>query len=146
MARESEITAAAERACERLGLTFRGRQREVVVRFVRGRDVFVSLPTGSGKSLCYECLPWTFDQLRGAREQGRSIVVVVTPLISLMKDQVGAAVRKGVNAVYVSGSENGMEEKVVEEIQEGLYQLLFFNPESLLTVECWREMMLSEVY
>ena len=49
--REREITAAAERACERLGHTLRDRQWEVVVKFVRGRDVFVSLPTVSGKSL-----------------------------------------------------------------------------------------------
>ena len=89
--RESEIIAAAKRACERLGVTPCDRQREVVVKFVRGCNVFVSLPTVSGKILCYECLPWTFDQLRGAVEQAQSIVVVVTLLISLMKYRVGAA-------------------------------------------------------
>ena len=81
-----------ERACERFRLTLRDRQREVVVNFVRGRDVFVSLPTVSGKSLSgYKCLPWTFDQLRGTGEQAQSIVVVVTILISLIKYRVGAA-------------------------------------------------------
>ena len=77
--RESEINAAAKRDCERLGLTFRDRQRIGIVKFVHGRDVFVSLPTGSGKSLCYDCafsrapLRWMFDQLRGAREKAQSI-------------------------------------------------------------------------
>ena len=83
--RESEITAAAERACEWLELSLHDRQREVIEKFVCGHDVFVSLPTASSKSLCYECFPWMFDQLRGTGEQARSIVVVVTLLISLMK-------------------------------------------------------------
>ena len=93
MARESEITAAAERACKRLGLTPCERYLEVVVKFVHDRDVFKlsHYQLEAGKSLCYECLPWMFDQLRGAREQTRSTVMIVTLLIFLMKDRVEAA-------------------------------------------------------
>ena len=53
--------------------------------FVDGRDVFVMLPTGSGKSLCYTALPSVFDILRG---KDGHIVIVVSPLVALMKDQV----------------------------------------------------------
>ena len=93
MARESEITAAAERACKWLGLTLRDRQLEVVVKFVHDHDVFKlsHYQLEAGKSLCYECHPWTFDQLKGAREQVRSTVMIVALLIFLMKDRVEAA-------------------------------------------------------
>ena len=63
-------------------------QRDAIRSFVEGVDVFVSLPTGSGKSLCYACLPVLFDVLRGDVDQQGSIVVVVSPLSSLMQDQV----------------------------------------------------------
>ena len=55
----------------------RPKQEEVILDFVRGSDVFVSLPTGSGKSLCYSLLPGMFDEIH--RLQGVSIVIVVSP-------------------------------------------------------------------
>ena len=64
-----------------------------------GRDVFVALPTGYGKSLCYCCLPRVVDLVRSVEKQ--SIVVVVSPLITLMKDQVAAYHSKGLTAGYV---------------------------------------------
>ena len=115
-----------------------------IVQFCRGQDVFVSLPTGSGKSLCYSCLPWTFDLLK--KHSSQSIIIVVTPLIALMKDQVSALIRKGVNSVYVTQSDDDCDDKFAEALYEGQYQLVFFGPESLLTVETWRDMLVSEVY
>ena len=80
----------------------REQQRVVVEHFIEGNDVFVSLPTGSGKSLCYCLLPSVFDSLKGSRlVTTRSIVVVVSPLIALMKDQVRQMTQRGVSAVYV---------------------------------------------
>ena len=77
---ESEVASALSRAATKLGYSTLLPQQERVVRaFVRGRDVFVSLPTGSGKSLCYCLLPLLFDELYGS--QRKSIVVVVCPLI-----------------------------------------------------------------
>ena len=62
-------------------------QRDAIKLFVEGADVFICLPTGSGKSLCHACLLILFDILRGDVGQQRSIVVV-SPLSSLMQDLV----------------------------------------------------------
>ena len=74
-------------------------QEEAITQFLMGRDVFVALPTGYGKSLClYCCLPRVVDLVRSVEEQ--SILVVVSPLIALMKDQVAACHSKGLTAGY----------------------------------------------
>ena len=149
--KDCDIELAVESAAKRLGYKLRERQREVVVSFVRGRDVFVCMPTGSGKSLCYSVLPWTFDHLKKHPDHPRlplsqSIVIVVSPLIALMKDQVSALNDKGLSAVYVSGDTSECNEKIIEELHEGNFQVVFFSPESLLTDETWRDMVLSKLY
>jgi len=76
---DTEIISAISRAGERLGFQQRPRQQEVVLAFLKGRDVFVSLPTGSGKSLYYSILLWAFDLL-WKRAAESSVVVVVIPV------------------------------------------------------------------
>ena len=142
--KESEIVTAATEATRRLGYNLRDDQMKVIVAFCRGQDVFLSLPTGSGKSLCYSCLPWTFDILR--RKPSRSIVIVVSPLIALMKDQVSKLTAKGVKSVFVTIPDDECDDSFAEELHEGSYQVVFFSPESLLTVEAWRDMLVSDVY
>ena len=105
----------AEGALQQFGyLSFRSNQQELAIKnFVQGDDVFVCLPTGSGKSLCYCILPAVFDALRGT---DASIVVVVSPLIALMKDQVRAMSDKGARAVFVGDClEDGDIASVCEE-------------------------------
>ena len=111
-----------------------GYQCEVVNSFICGSDVFVSLHTGSGKSLCYWVLPGAFNLLK---QTDSSVVLVVSPLIALMKDQVERLKGKGVKAVY-GGDQCEME--------IGHYQLLFLSPESLLTSQKWRDVLMSDVY
>ena len=60
---------------------------DITAAFVERRDVFCVLPTGFGKSLCYSVLPYTFDKLVN-KEHGFSLVIEVTPLVAIMKDQV----------------------------------------------------------
>ena len=79
-------------------------QERVITEFLKGRDVFVSLPTGSSKSLCFATLPYVFDRLKhylvpGSQALGHSsICIVVSPLISLIKDQVAKFSEKGLRS------------------------------------------------
>ena len=82
----NEILTAITVATEAIRYqSLKDKQREVIVNFVKGNDVFAVLLTGYGKSLCYTCQPKVYDYLLGT--QG-SIVLVVTPLIAIIKDQV----------------------------------------------------------
>ena len=87
-----DLDAAIAQAFETLGYDRPTRVQEEVIRaFVSGRDVFVIVPTGSGKSLCFVALPLVMDYLRRStcrKELHHSIVVVISPLTALMKDQV----------------------------------------------------------
>ena len=83
------VREAARSAARELGFPdLKPEQLKVVETFVKGHDVSAVLPTGYGKSLCYGCLPIVFDKLLGTEGEDGSIVVVVTPLTAIMKDQV----------------------------------------------------------
>lgn len=143
-----DINAAIQGAVTRLDYNAPTTEQEnAVTAFVSGMDVFVSLPTGGGKSLCYACLPWVFDALRSDGEvvsQHRSIVVVVSPLLSLMKDQVSCFNSRGLNCAFV-GTEQ-MDPTVLARVKNGEFQLLYISLESMLTVLHWRQMLQSTVY
>ena len=120
-------------------------QTRVVFDFIAGKDLFVVLPTGSGKSLCFVSLPLVFDRL-GKEEGLSSIILVVSPLISLMKDQVEKYSGKGVKCAYI-GQENESDSPSLDEsILKGEYHILYSSPESLLGNNKWRDMLSSPVY
>jgi ATP-dependent DNA helicase RecQ len=101
---------------------FRPHQLDIVRAIVSGRDVFAALPTGGGKSLCYQ-LPAV---VRGG------LTVVVSPLISLMKDQVDAARTNGIPAAYLNSSlEPDEAQRVWQALRAGTVQLLYAAPERL---------------
>ena len=105
---KSVILSSIVKSAEQLGYScLSPEQQEVVVNFVSGRDVFVSLPTGAGKSLCYLLLPFTFNLLRNSNS---SIVIVVSPLKSLMEDQVAKASGLGLKCVYLSQGDTSAKE------------------------------------
>ena len=66
----------------------------------------VWLPTGFGKSICYQTLPFVFDKMSRRCAAGGSVVVVVLPLISLMEDQVASLRKRGVNAAIVQACDH----------------------------------------
>ena len=141
----SAIASSVKSAFERLGYSsVREEQFDSVRAILEGRDVFVSLPTGSGKSLCYGCLPLVFDELR-AVPQGKSIVVVVSPLKALMMDQVQTFSTKGVKAAYL-GVEDIEGSSTGDQVEKGEISLVFMSPESMITGCRWREMFRSAVY
>ena len=71
-------------------------------------DVFVILPTGYGKSLCFALLPRVFDMMRGVDKA--SIAIIISPLISLMQDQVTNFNLKSISSVYISDKETASKE------------------------------------
>ena len=102
---------------------FRPLQREIIEAVLEKRDSLVIMPTGGGKSLCYQIPAIIFDGL----------TVVVSPLISLMKDQVDQLGELGVKAVFLNSSLLPHEyARNVEEVRSGKAKLLYVAPETLL--------------
>ena len=117
-------------------------QENAVMQFVLGRDVFLSLPTGYGKSFCYCCLPLIFDTIR--QKLSFHVVIVVSPLNALIKDQVNGLNTKGVKAVHVNEGFDNCGEDVKARIMDGVYSIIFISPELLLTDKSWVELFTSE--
>lgn len=104
-------------------IEFRGLQKEVVEATLEGRDSLVLMPTGGGKSLCY--------QIPGLVRDGMAIVV--SPLIALMQDQVSALRQLGINAAYLNSTLSREEHnQVMRSIHDGELELLYIAPERLL--------------
>src|SRR5215813_15646578 len=107
------------------GLTaFRGAQEEIVNHVANGRNCLVLMPTGGGKSLCY--------QLPALMRKGCGIVV--SPLIALMRDQVAGLIEAGVKAAVLNSTLSASEASAVEaQLVSGELDLLYVAPERLLT-------------
>ncbi len=102
---------------------FRPLQREIIRDALAGRDVFVLMPTGGGKSLCF--------QLPALMRDG--LTIVVSPLISLMKDQVDALQTSGIPATYLNSTLDREETKARwRGLHRGEYQMLYVAPERLM--------------
>lgn len=103
---------------------FRKGQKEIIQNVLAGRDTLAVMPTGGGKSLCYQIPALIFDGL----------TVVVSPLISLMQDQVGALLENGVDAAFLNSTLTLEEyKKTVRAIKSGETKLLYVSPEGLAT-------------
>jgi ATP-dependent DNA helicase RecQ len=110
---------------------FRPKQEEIIRGIVGGRDVLAVLPTGAGKSLCFQlpalCLSGT--------------TIVISPLISLMKDQVDNAQKRGINAIFINSDLNAQESRDAHSaLLSGAVKLLYVAPERFV-VEQFREIL-----
>ncbi len=107
---------------------FRGEQAAIVQQVVDGGDALVLMPTGGGKSLCYQV------PAIARHRAGRGVTLVVSPLIALMHDQVGALEEAGVAACFLNSSLEGDEARRVErELLAGRLVLLYAAPERILS-------------
>ena len=107
---------------------FRGQQAEIVDHVANGGDSLVLMPTGGGKSLCYQ-IP---SLVR--KEAGFGAGIVVSPLIALMQDQVAALTEVGVRAAYLNSTLSGAEAAATERaLRSGAIDLLYVAPERLMT-------------
>ena len=103
--------------------SFRGFQREVIDTILEGRDAMVLMPTGGGKSLCY--------QIPALMKEG--VAVVISPLIALMKDQVDMLRDVGIAAAALNSTLSGQESaQIYSDLSEGRLKLLYIAPERLM--------------
>jgi len=102
--------------------SFRPLQKEVIDSVMDGKDTFVLMPTGGGKSLCF--------QLPALLSEG--VTVVLSPLIALMKDQVDNLQTNGISAAFINSSMSEREKSMVkQQLQDGQIKLLYIAPERL---------------
>ena len=102
--------------------SFREGQEQVVDAILQGRDALCVMPTGAGKSICYQVPALIF----------KGITIVVSPLISLMKDQVNALTQNGIQAAYLNSSLTSTQyAKVIGNIRRGIYKIIYVAPERL---------------
>jgi len=104
---------------------FRPLQEEIITRTLEGKDSFVLMPTGGGKSMCFQIPALCLE----------GITIVVSPLISLMKDQVQALKSNGIKADFFNSSISSTEEnEVIDRAMKGETQLLYLSPEKIISV------------
>lgn len=104
--------------------TFRGNQEKIINTIIAGENALVLMPTGGGKSLCY--------QIPALVRYGTA--VVISPLIALMKDQVDSLVEKGVEAAFLNSSLSHSEQNEIEkELLAGNIKILYVSPERMLS-------------
>jgi len=102
--------------------SFRPNQLEIIQHVLSGKDTLAIMPTGGGKSLCY--------QLPALAQQG--LAIVISPLIALMKDQVDALKGNGVSAAFYNSSQDQQtQQDILESLMAGTLKLLYVAPESI---------------
>ncbi|KEI91345.1 DNA helicase RecQ [Clostridium botulinum] len=101
---------------------FRKAQEKVIESIIKKEDTVAIMPTGAGKSICYQIPALIFE----------GVTVVISPLISLMKDQVDSLKEVGIEATYINSSLNNLEiEERIFNAREGIYKLIYIAPERL---------------
>jgi len=100
--------------------SFRGQQKAIISRLLSGKHCLILMPTGMGKSLCYQ-IPAIIS---------KNLTVVISPLIALMKDQVDSLSQQGIAAAFINSSLSKQErEKRYRNVHQGGYSLLYVTPE-----------------
>ena len=103
--------------------SFRNGQETLIDGIIAGRDVLGVMPTGAGKSVCFQIPALMMDGL----------AIIVSPLISLMKDQVNALTQSGIPAAFINSSLSGQQiDKALQKARDGAYKLIYVAPERLL--------------
>lgn len=160
-----DVYAAIQKSGLALGYAeLKDKQVEAMTSFLKGKDTFVSLPTGYGKSLIYAALPLAFDYLKGRTTPhsaflymllfiairvctlGRkgSIVICISPLTSLMMDQQAKYSHLGLTTEFVGEAQ--LDKGVKEKIINGEVQLVYITPESTIETSKYQDMLLSPAY
>src|ERR1700744_4933473 len=103
--------------------SFRHNQQAIIEHILEGKDTVALMPTGGGKSICYQIPALALD----------GVAIVVSPLIALMKDQVDALRQYGIPSAYLNSSLSSYEQRVVsDQLRAGALKLLYVAPERLV--------------
>ncbi|MEO1584052.1 MAG: RecQ family ATP-dependent DNA helicase [Planctomycetota bacterium] len=132
---ESDHQAIVEAVLrDRFGFdALRGIQPRIIDRLLAGGDALVVLPTGSGKSLCYQLPSLAIAEARRRAGESPGVGLVFSPLIALMEDQVAALRERGIRAAYVNSTLTRRErEKRYTALGAGEYELMYATPERML--------------
>ena len=106
--------------------SFRDRQEEIITEIINGNDVLTIMPTGGGKSICYQIPAMLLE----------GITIVISPLISLMKDQVDNINNMGIKSAYINSSLSMSEiNNILAKIIKEEIKILYVAPERLLSNE-----------
>ena len=118
---------------------FREGQLNIILNILSNKDVFCIMPTGAGKSICYQIPALIMD----------GITLVISPLISLMKDQVDSLKENGVSATYINSTKSLEEIKeILKDASLGIYKLIYIAPERLeskIFVNMIKDLNISQV-
>lgn len=110
--------------------TFRGPQQQIIEHVLAGQHALVIMPTGMGKSLCYQIPALAIDETKNDDDDRPDITLVLSPLIALMKDQVDSLQDRGIKATFINSSLRKNERETrYEAVGEGRYSLLYVTPE-----------------
>ena len=123
-----------------IGYELKKEQTETIYSVLSGSDVLVVLPTSFDKSMIYQALLWLSVYL-GQRTS--PIVLVISPLVAQMKNQVVLMKRKGINAAFIG--EEQQDQQVISTIRAGDIALVYGSPEAILSAS-WRSMFVSKIW
>ncbi len=146
---DENLRKSIDSVCKDFGyVSLKNEQYQCIKEFMSGRDIFVNMPTGWGKSLIFQMVPFIEMRLATLLDNATScrrkaILLVICPLVALMKDQVTQLQSRGISASYVVSDQ---DEQTLRKIEEGHYNLVYMSPESCLDNERWRSMLTSTVY
>lgn len=116
--------------------SFRKGQKKVIENIINGRDTVAIMPTGSGKSICYQIPALLYP----------GVTLVISPLISLMKDQVDALQEMGIPATYINSTINNYEmQQRLNKVRQGDYKLIYVAPERLRSGQFYQLLQVIEV-
>ena len=139
---ESSLDHAFVKVCDIFGFEKLNKHQEEAIReLVELKvDVYVNLPTGYGKSVVFQALPTVFASVDKCE---KNIVIVISPLINLMKDQVSRLSLLEVSAISLSDISSAAE---VKKVESGEFSIVYGSPESWLGDIRWRRMLASKTY
>lgn len=140
-----DIEACFRKCCEVFAIpNLFPEQKKAITSLIERKDVFVNLPTGYGKSIIFQMAPLVHSELgkiNCSEDSYTPILIVISPLKSLMADQINYLRGLGIKAASI-GDDNEENKKILN----GEFTLVYTSPESLLGNSKWRNMLKSRTY